>query len=343
MIRTIDAHVGGQAVRLIVEGLPVDADAPGGKAAPIGGRSLAARIDRFRHAADGIRRSLVRPPRGHDGLIAAVLSEPVTPGAHAALIGMDADGYPPLAGHAVIAAATIAIERGLLFIGERTPEMRLVFDTLAGTVATTVRVQERAAAARVDSVAMVNVPAFVHTAAQPVRVGPRELRVDIAFGGMFHAIIDTEAIGIPLELSRLPELRRLAIDLLASLHATARVEHPGNPALRGVSAVTITGVPRDPEAHLRNVTISASGAVDPSPGVTGTSAVMAVLSAMGLLLDDQPFVHEGLSGALLRGRPLRSAAIGEVAALVTEITATAWITGDHTFVLDDDDPLREGF
>jgi proline racemase len=28
---------------------------------------------------------------------------------------------------------------------------------------------------------------------------------------------------------------------------------------------------------------------------------------------------------------------------VPEVSGTAWITGEHTFLLDDDDPFREGF
>ena len=70
---------------------------------------------------------------------------------------------------------------------------------------------------------------------------------------------------------------------------------------------------------------------------------MAVLDAMGLLPPDQPFIHEGLSGSLLRGHVLRRTAIGDLPAIITEITGSAWITGEHTFVLDDDDPFREGY
>ena len=71
-------------------------------------------------------------------------------------------------------------------------------DTAAGTVRARALVEERGRRRRVSSVAVSNVPSFVHTAAQPVRLGTRELRVDIAFGGRFHAIVDTEAIGVPL-------------------------------------------------------------------------------------------------------------------------------------------------
>jgi proline racemase len=34
--------------------------------------------------------------------------------------------------------------------------------------------------------------------------------------------------------------------------------------------------------------------------------------------------------------------VGELPALVTEIEGSAWITGEHTLCLDDDDPLKDG-
>ena len=62
-----------------------------------------------------------------------------------------------------------------------------------------------------------------------------------------------------------------------------------------------------------------------------------------LLPDGEPFVHEGLSGALLRGRVAGRSRVGDIGAIVTEIEGSAWITGEHTFLLDDDDPFREGW
>ena len=70
---------------------------------------------------------------------------------------------------------------------------------------------------------------------------------------------------------------------------------------------------------------------------------MAVLDAMGLLDEDRHFVHESITGTLFRGRAVRRTVVGEAAALVAEIEGTAWITGEHTFLLDEDDPLREGW
>lgn len=330
---TIDAHVGGQTLRLIVDGMP-----------PVSGRSPVRQRDSLRRQADAIRRALVLEPRGHDGMVAAILAPPSSPAAHAGLLFMDADGYPSMSGHGIIAAATIAIERGLLFSRdeEDDAEVRIVFDTPAGSVSARAKVEMRGGARRVDAVAFTNVPSFVLAAAHPVRVGTRELRVDIAFGGVFYAIVDTEAIGIPLRPERLADLRRLGEDIRQALNGAHDVRHPLAPALRGVDGIVFTGPPEDPEAHLRS--LAASGRMlDRSPSGTGTSAVMAVLDAMGLLLDDQTFVHESLTGALLRGRCLRRTMVGEIPGLVPEIEGTAWITGDHTFLVDDDDPLRDGF
>jgi trans-L-3-hydroxyproline dehydratase len=331
-VRTIDAHVGGQPLRLIVEGLPRAV-----------GKTLVRKREWLRTHADAIRRGIVLEPRGHADLVAAVLTEPASPQAHAGLIFMDAGGYPAMSGHGVIAAATIAIERELFFSREvDDSEIPLVFDTPAGTVHTRVRLDTRGATRRVDAVAFTNLPSFVLAASHPVRLGARELRVDIAFGGAFYAIVDSEAIGIPLRLDRLPDLRRLGREIRASLNAAASVEHPAEPALNGVAGVVFTGPPEDPEAHLRNVTVTGGG-VDRSPSGTGTSAVMAVLDAMGLLPDEGPFVHESVTGARFLGRAIRRTLVGDTPALVPEIEGAAWITGEHTFFLEDDDPYREGF
>jgi proline racemase len=330
--KTIDAHVGGQPLRLIVEGMP-----------RVGGQTLLQKRDWMRRRADSPRRALVLEPRGHAGMVAAVLTEPASPQAHAGLLFMDADGYPTMSGHAVIAATTIAIERDLLMTcDDGHGDIAIVFDTPAGSVHVRARLQTRGSSRRVDSVAFANVPSFVHTAAHPVRLGTRELRVDVAFGGAFYAIADTEAIGIALRSERLPDLRRLGIEIRDSLNAAYQVHHPTESALAGVGGVVFTGPPEDPEAHLRSVTV-AGGALDRSPSGTGTSAVMAVLDAMGLLPSDQTFVHESLTGALFRGRAIRRTMVGDRPALVPEVEGTAWITGDHTFVVDDDDPLRDGF
>jgi len=331
LIRTIDAHVGGQSLRLLVDGA----------ARPVG-RTIAQKSAWLRRHADHVRRLVVLEPRGHRDLLAAQMTDPVTPGAHAGLVFMDAGGYPAMSGHGVIAAATIAIERELFFSRDTTSgEVRLAFDTTAGTIHTRCQVEQRGGSPRVDSVAFTNVPAFVRAAGHPIRINGRELRVDVAFGGSFYAIVDTEAVGIPLDADRLRDLRRLAGDIIHAVATSPQPDAPHGSEL-SVSGVIFTGPPQDPESHLRTVTVSGR-VVNRSPSGTGMSAVMSVLDAMGLLPQDRPFVQEGLVGSLFRGRVLARTQVGALPAISTEIAGTAWMTGEHTFVADDDDPFREGF
>jgi proline racemase len=333
VLKTIDAHVAGEPLRLVVDGAPRPA-----------GKTMAQKRDWMKRHADQLRRALVLEPRGHRDMCAAMLTEPVAPGSDAGVIFLQNDGYPAISGHGVIAVTTIALQSGLLFSQEMSgPESHVAFDTAAGTVHALARLQARGDNHAVDSVLFTNVPSFVTSGGHPVRLGPRELRVDIAFGGMFFAIADTEAIGIPLMTSRLPELRRLGVEIRTSINAAGEIAHPVDGDLSGVAGVIFTGPPQDPEAHLRNVTVFGDGAVDRSPCATGTSAVMAVLDAMGLLQDDQAFVHESIIGTLHRGRVARRTQVGEYPAIVTEIEGTAWMTGEHTFFIDDEDPLKEGF
>lgn len=332
LLKTIDAHVGGQPLRLVVDGVP----------RPRGKTSSQQREWYLKHA-DTYRRALVNPPRGHADMTAAIMTEPSTRDANAGIVFMDAGGYPSMSGHAVIAVTTIAFERRLaLPHPPGNGDERLVFDTPAGSVHARARLEQHGDSRSVDSVAVTNVPSFVYAPAVPVTVGRRDLRVDIAFGGAFYAIVDSEATGVPLDAAHVPDLRRLGADLSASVNVTHRPVHPSDASIAGVAGVIFTGPASDPEAHLRNVTVRASGSVDRSPGGTGTSAVMAVLDAMGLLPDAQAFVHESLSGSLFRGRPLHRTIVADFPALVTEIEGSAWITGEHTFFLDDDDPFRDG-
>src|SRR5918994_2923040 len=214
-VRTIDAHAAGEPLRLIVDGLP----RPGGK-------TMLEKREWLRRHVDHLRRALMLEPRGHTDMYGAVLTEPVSPGSDAGVLFMHNEGYSTMCGHGIIAVTTIALERGL-FAGTRveaydqTPAgpnvssggTPFILDTPAGTIYAKAKIVRTGEQQRVDSVAFTNVPSFVYSAGHPVKIGTRELRVDIAFGGAFYAIVDTEAIGIPLDVRRLPELRRMATDI----------------------------------------------------------------------------------------------------------------------------------
>ena len=337
-LKTIDAHAAGEPLRLIVEGFP-----------PPQGRTMLDKREWVRKKADHLRRALMLEPRGHADMYGAVLTEPVAPGSHAGVLFMHNEGYSTMCGHGVIAVTTIALERGLIMPGGDT----VVYDSPAGTIRARANARSGGsgrsgesgglAGLRIDSVTFVNVPSFVLHGGLAVKIGTRQIRADVAFGGAFYAIVDSETVGLPIDVAHLPELRRVGMEIKHAIEAAQTIAHPLEPGLQGIYGTIFTGPPNDPQADLRNVTIFADAEVDRSPCGTGTAAVMAVIDAMGLLGDDKPFVHESLIGTRFSGRVAGRTAVGECQAIVPEIEGSAWITGEHTFLVDDDDPLKEGF
>jgi len=340
-VKTIDAHAAGEPLRLIVDGFP----SPRGK-------TMLEKRDWVKKHADHLRRALMLEPRGHADMYGAILTEPVSPGSHAGVLFMHNEGYSTMCGHGVVAVTTIVLERGLLLPGG--DGTMVVYDAPAGTIRARARLGAggatgsggsgpQAGAIRVESVAFVNVPSFVLHGGLKVKLASRQIRADVAFGGAFYAIVDSEAVGLPIDVPHLPELRRVGMEIKHAIEAAQAIVHPLEPALKGIYGTIFTGPPGDERADLRNVTIFADAEVDRSPCGTGTAAVMAVIDAMALLAEDQPFVHESLIGTHFTGRVVSRTAVGEYQAIVPEIAGSAWITGEHTFVIDDTDPLKGGF
>ena len=321
-IRTIDAHAAGEPLRLIVDGFPLPQ-----------GRTILEKREYLREHHDHLRRGLMLEPRGHADMYGALLTEPEHAGSDAGVLFMHNEGFSTMCGHGVIAVVTIGVERGLF----SRPDVTL--DSPAGPV------QAHASydGPRVATVRFRNVPAFVLHASVPVRAGQRALRADVAFGGAFYAIVDSEAAGIPILAERLPDLRRVGMEIKRAVEAAVRVVHPQQEQLAGIYGTIFTGPASSADADLRNVTIFADAEVDRSPCGTGTAAVMAVLSAMDLLGPGRTFTHESIIGTRFRGRVLDRLAVAGLPAIVPEIEGEAHITGEHTFLIDDRDPLRFGF
>lgn len=324
-IRTLDAHVGGASLRLIVEGCP-----------SLRGRTMGEKRASAERLADVMRRTVLLEPRGHVDLLGAVLTEPAQPGSDAGVLFMDADGFVAMSGHGVMAVATLALERQLLV--PRDPS-RMVFDTPAGTVRVA---PERRDGRSVDAVTVTNVPSFVVQPGVELSLPGRRLRADVAFGGEFYAIVDAESAGVAVDATRTGDLRRTGMAITAAVDAALAVAHPAIPELSVLAGTVFTAPPQEPGADLRCATVRVSGAVDRSAGGTGMSAIMAVLEAMGLLADAGGFAAEGLAGQRLHGRVRSRTRVAAFDAIVPELTGTAYVTGEHLFIVDAHDPLAGG-
>lgn len=344
VFHTIDAHTGGEPLRLILEGWPEPQ-----------GRTILEKRAFARAKQDHLRRVLMHEPRGHADMYGALLTSPERPDSDAGVLFMHNEGFSTMCGHGVIAVTKIVIERSLLPNRRETltqptsalpstPPMRfLTLDAPAGQIRATAHVAETRDGLKVERVSFVNVPSFVLAAGVPVTVGARTMHVDVAFGGAFYAIVDAEVAGLAVVPGKLTELRAMGDAISRAVEKQLAVVHPLEPGLTGIYGTIFTGPATVPGADLRNVTIFADKEVDRSPCGTGTCAVLAVLDAMGLADPTRPFVHESIVGSTFSARVIERATIGELPAIIPELSGTASITGEHMFIVEKDDLFKKGF
>ena len=218
-IRTIDAHTAGEPLRLIVEGFPT-----------VQGRTMLEKRAWVEEHCDHLRTALMLEPRGHADMYGALLTEPERADSDAGVLFMHNQGYSTMCGHGVIAVVTLALEHGLI-VPRRANE--LVLDSPAGAIQAFAQVSRADGRTRVTSVSFRNVPSFVLLAGVPVRLGSRTVPADVAFGGAFYAIVDSEAAGIPIATERLDDLRRAGMAIKHELESKLTIEHPEEPRLHG--------------------------------------------------------------------------------------------------------------
>ena len=318
--RTIDAHTGGEPLRLIVDGWPEPQ-----------GRTMLEKRAFARAKQDHLRRVLMFEPRGHADMYGALLTTPERTDSDTGVLFMHNEGYSLMCGHGIIAVTRLIVERNLLSLRSAG---RVVFDAPAGQIKAT---YEK------GRVSFVNVPSFVLAAGVPVTVGTRTMQVDVAFGGAFYAIVDAESAGLAVVPGKLAELKAMGDAISRAVEKELTVVHPLEPGLSGIYGTIFTGPPTVEGADLRNTTIFADREVDRSPCGTGTCAVLAVLDAMGLADPDRPFVHESIVGSTFSARVVDRTTIGGIPAIVPELSGTASITGEHTFIVEKDDQFKKGF
>lgn len=323
---TIDAHTGGEPLRIITGGIP-----------PLKGDTILARRAYFREHYDYIRKVLMFEPRGHHGMYGCVMTSPVSPDADFGVLFMHNEGFSTMCGHGIIAVVTAAIEMGLLPAAEE--RSQIILDTPAGKVIAKAEYE----GTEVKSVSFLNVPSFVF--AQDVRVEAlgKSFMIDIAFGGAFYAIVQAEELGVSVDIAELSKLQEWGSAIKAYVESHMSVSHPLEPQLQGIYGVIVSDSPRKEGSHLRNVTIFADAQIDRSPCGTGTCARMAVLHARGELEIGQNFVHESIVDSQFTGRVMETVKVAEYEAIVPLIQGRAFITGTHQFIVDPSDPLGEGF
>jgi trans-L-3-hydroxyproline dehydratase len=326
-IQTIDAHTGGEPFRVIVSGYP-----------ELEGGTILERRRAAREHHDALRRALMWEPRGHADMYGCVLVRPESEAADFGILFLHNEGYSTMCGHGIIAITTVVLETGMLPAEE--PETVVRIDTPAGLVTARATIDN----GRVRRVAFTNVPSFVLLAGRRLEVpGLGAVRYDVAFGGAFYAFVDAAEAGVSLRPESFRELIEKGMAIKRAVTAAGGIGHPFEEELSFLYGTIFTGPPQSDGVHSRNVCVFAEGEVDRSPTGTGVSARAAIHRARGELEVGEAMVIESLIGSRFTVRVLEDTQFGPHRAVIPEVEGSAAITGRHEFLIDPDEPLRDGF
>lgn len=301
-ISVIDTHTAGEPTRIVIEGGP-----------DLGGGSLVEKCEVFRERFDNYRAAIVNEPRGSDVLVGALLTESSDPTCAAGVIFFNNVGYLGMCGH-----GTMGVVRALAHLGRITAgDYR--FDTPVGVVSATLE--------KDGSVSLCNVPSYRH--AKDVRLKVRgigDVIGDVAWGGNWFFL--TEALGQELEIGNVEKLTDVAWRIRQAVNSGGFPE---------VDHVELFGSTKNHRVNSRNFVLCPGKAFDRSPCGTGTSAKLACLAADGELSEGELWVQESIVGSTFTG-----SFRWDSDRIVPTITGRAFINGETTLLLDDNDPFCWG-
>ncbi|MFV0434886.1 MAG: proline racemase family protein [Leucobacter sp.] len=336
-IHAVDTH-SGEPMRVITGGVP-----------HIPGDSVYEQMLWLEQHDDGLRKLMLREPRGYPPLCCNLVVPPKHPDAVAGFIVMEQTEYPVMSGGNTIAVATVLLETGMVPMTEPVTEFQL--ESAAGLIG----IRAECENGRVKQVKFTNRPAFavyLDTVIDVPELG--EVTVDVAWGGMFYVIADAAQFsGLELMPQRGRDITRISALILRAAQDQLPVAHPDYPGI-GITISQISG-PSTRGADRCNAVMVANGEVDfENPATwtgsidrcatgTGTSAKMAAMWAKGELAIGEQFRNENVLGITYVGELIEETTIGDRAAVVPTIAGQAWITGFNTYVLRHDDPFPEGF
>ncbi len=322
----VGCHAGGEIGNVIV----------GGVLSPAG----ATVFEQMQAVArdDSLRKLLLREPRGSVAVHANLIVKSNRPDCDAGFVVMEPTEYPPMSGSNTMCVATVLLETGM--VAMREPETVLRLEAPAGVV----EVRAQCRDGRCVSVELTNVPCFADQLDVPLEVaGLGTMNVDVAFGGMWYAIVDAKSLGFELVPSEARELSIAGERIRAAAREQIKCVHPENPLIGGVSIVQIAEPWRGVNATSKNAVVVPPGRLDRSATGTGLSARMAALHARGLMQVGDRMTHASVLGTTFDGRITSETTIAGREAIVPAIRGSAWITGTTQVYLDPTDPFPEGY
>ena len=327
-IKTIEAHSAGEPLRIIIEGFP-----------KLKGKTILEKRNYAKENFDELRTALMWEPRGHADMYGCILLPPVTPGADFGVLFLHNEGFSTMCGHAILTLAKVVIETGL--VEKKIPETKIKIDTPAGLVTAYARINDKG---KINGIYFHNVPSFVLLLDEIINI-PKlgKIRFDLAFGGAFYAFVQADELNLKLESENYRELIEKGMIIKKAIMKHYSIEHPFKEDLGFLYGTIFIGKPITEKADSRNVCIFAEGEVDRCPTGTGVSARMAIHYQRKEIKLNEKMIIESIIDTKYTGSVIEEITFGPYKAIIPRIEGNAFITGKSEFIIDPEDPLKDGF
>ena len=324
-IKTIDAHTGGEPLRVIIDGYP-----------SLSGNTILEKRQDAKENFDFIRKALMLEPRGHADMYGAIITPPETIEADFGVIFMHNDGYSTGCGHAVIAITKIFVETGIIEINE--PETMIKMDVPSGTITAFAQVKN----SKVVSIRFINIPSFVEILDGETDIYEfGNIKYDLAFGGAYYAIVNADDLG--LNPNNINMVTKIGMLIKNTINNQVKIMHPQEPEMNFLYGTIFTFKPKNKNNHSRNICVFANGEIDRSPTGTGVSARAAVHYARNEININETITIESIIGSTFDVSVIEEIKIGGKNAVIPQVVGTANIIGKNTFWIDPLDEKGQGF
>ena len=325
---TVDLHTAGEPVRIVTGGYP-----------ELVGQTILDKRRDARARFDHIRTALMLEPRGHAGMYGVIPTAPCRPDADLAVLFTHNEGYSTMCGHATIAIGRWAVDSGRIAAEGGRARFRL--ETPCGIVAISVEDTEAAS----PLVTFESVTAFASHLDLPVEVpGLGSVRLDIAFGGAYYAILPSSRLGLPFMTTPVEQLVAAGVRITDAVRTSVAIRHPDEADLGFLYGTILTDdVAPEEDRPTYNLCIFAEGQIDRSPTGSGVTARLALDFARGRIAPDHTREFRGISGQGFLGALGTARGTGLDAAVTVRVSGRAHYAGEARFIVEASDPLGAGF
>tara|TARA_A100000164_G_scaffold335807_1_gene328147 strand:+ start:759 stop:1796 length:1038 start_codon:yes stop_codon:yes gene_type:complete len=326
-IETLDTHTAGEPLRIILGGFP-----------DLKGETVLEKRSYLKDNYDNLRSMILSEPRGHKDMYGAVLVGPDNKNSDLGVIFIHNNGYSTGCGHAVIAIAKVIFE--IEISNSKYFKPYIYMDVPSGRVRADAILKNN----NIVGVSFKNVESFVCKLDVKLDInGLGIIKYDIAYGGAYYAIVNSQEVGLKCKPINQGELIKIGMKIKSAIQDLTELKCPIKKKYFNLYGTIFTGPPVDPKNHSRNVCVFADGQVDRSPTGTGVSARAAILYERGKITLNEELIIESIIGSTFKVSISEVNKDGLYKTVTPNVSGEAFIVARNSYILDPKDPYKNGF